>query len=31
LTDGEDGLGVVKVLEAAQRSIQANGQKISLT
>ncbi|MGM0587766.1 MAG: Gfo/Idh/MocA family protein [Bacteroidota bacterium] len=31
LTDGEDGLGVVKVLEAAQRSIQANGQKTSLT
>jgi predicted dehydrogenase len=30
VSDGQDGLRVVKVLDAAQRSLKANGEPVSL-
>jgi len=31
LTDGRNGVQVVRVIEAAQRSLQANGQEVAIT
>jgi len=31
ITDGEAGLGVVKILEAAQKSLKENGNRVQIT